>query len=474
MAPVGARSWMLLAGLLAAVLLLAGVGQLVCGLYLLLKAPRPAVNGATIAAGLWDVLAGLVSVMLCFSGPLHASRRSQLQLAAFCSAPVVNAALGVLLGLAPSPQQATDVALVCLILAVSTAVAAAASFIAGNVVFCMQLAYEQYRPGTRTWQSPKSTSSGTSSFMFSQSQMTQKPGAPDLWLTTPAPLASWVYRTQSSVETARCETPLDAPPPPPPPPPAAPPSRSSCASLSVRTAQRSEPGSGSSQLPRCLSLLSAIYGPSRGGWPPTEPRPVRSCSLLEVRPSPAPTLTECSSPARPFPPAPVPLCASPLPTPVSERPPPQTPLAGTIGRLTSALSRLHSDPNYRASRELQEALEALEALQVTPGPGDRPQPAGAASPAVSSGYGSPEGAPEPEQPERRSVVQLVSLLEAGPVGRRADTPLRRPTVPPPPPPGAGDRPAEPSEQPSPASPKPAAESVTGKAPGPPVVIDSDC
>ena len=58
-----------------------------------------------------DVLVGLVAAMLCFSGPLHASRRSQLQLAAFCTAPVVNAALGVLLGLAPSRHHSADVAL---------------------------------------------------------------------------------------------------------------------------------------------------------------------------------------------------------------------------------------------------------------------------------------------------------------------------------------------------------------------------
>ena len=53
MASAGARGWLVLAGLLASLLLLAGVAQLVCGLYLLLKAPRPAVNGATIAAGFW-------------------------------------------------------------------------------------------------------------------------------------------------------------------------------------------------------------------------------------------------------------------------------------------------------------------------------------------------------------------------------------------------------------------------------------
>ena len=56
-----------------------------------------------------DVLVGLLAAMLCFAGPLRASRRSQLQLAVFCSVPGVNAALGVLLGLAPSTEQASDV-----------------------------------------------------------------------------------------------------------------------------------------------------------------------------------------------------------------------------------------------------------------------------------------------------------------------------------------------------------------------------
>ena len=52
-AVAGARLCLLAAGLLAGLLLLAGVCQLVCGLFLLLKAPRPAVNGAAIAAGVW-------------------------------------------------------------------------------------------------------------------------------------------------------------------------------------------------------------------------------------------------------------------------------------------------------------------------------------------------------------------------------------------------------------------------------------
>ena len=51
--------------------------------------------------------------------------------------------------------------------------------------------------------------------MFNQQpQMTQKTGAPDLWLTGSIPLAPCVYRTQSSVDTAGCETPLHEPPPP--------------------------------------------------------------------------------------------------------------------------------------------------------------------------------------------------------------------------------------------------------------------
>ena len=53
MASAGARPWLLLVGVLAGLLVLAGAGQLVCALYLLLKAPRPAVNGAAIAAGFW-------------------------------------------------------------------------------------------------------------------------------------------------------------------------------------------------------------------------------------------------------------------------------------------------------------------------------------------------------------------------------------------------------------------------------------
>ena len=62
--------------------------------------------------GMWcsqGVLVGLVAVMLCFAGPLRASRWSQLQLAVFCSAPAMNAALGVLIGLAPGAERSSDV-----------------------------------------------------------------------------------------------------------------------------------------------------------------------------------------------------------------------------------------------------------------------------------------------------------------------------------------------------------------------------
>ena len=61
----------------------------------------------------------------------------------------------------------------CIILVACTAAAAGVAFVAGNVVFFMQLTYDQYRPGTRAWESPKSACSAASGFLFSQ----VRPGA---------------------------------------------------------------------------------------------------------------------------------------------------------------------------------------------------------------------------------------------------------------------------------------------------------
>ncbi|XP_037087883.1 uncharacterized protein LOC119108417 [Pollicipes pollicipes] len=285
MASPASRCCLAVVALLAALLLLAGLSLLVCGIFLLLQAPHPLFNGCTIVAGLWDVLAGLFAVILCVTGPRRVWQRSQLQLGLLCSAPAVNVAHFVIVGLSPHGKHIQAVATgvpevreppVAHISILSTVIAAAISFVAGNVVFCMQLLFDQYQVGARTWSSPKSnTTSSPLSFTYApyQAQMVQKSDAPDLWLPSGVPLASWVYRSQSSCDAPVRETRLDEQPP-----------------------GRADTSATNGRACRAASACWApSTGPRRADWPPSA-RQLRSFSLLEVR-SPSPAAATVDLPA---------------------------------------------------------------------------------------------------------------------------------------------------------------------------------
>ena len=198
---------------MAGLLVLAGAGQLICVLYLLLKASRLAVNGAAIAARFWDVLMGLVTAPRYLSparcAPLVA-RSCSCSPAAWhrrLMPPRRAAGSGAARVSARADRRhhsVSDPGIGCVVRGLECGILPSADVLA-----------VRGGGGTHTWHSPQFASSGASSFMFSQQpQMTQKLCAPDLWMTGSAPLASWVHRTQSSVETPRCETPLYAPSPP--------------------------------------------------------------------------------------------------------------------------------------------------------------------------------------------------------------------------------------------------------------------